>query len=323
MNGETEDGEDSGVIINTGSRTDIPAYYSEWFFRRIREGFVLVRNPYDPRRVTRYTLSPDVVDAIVFCTKNPAPMFADFALLKPFGTFWFVTITPYGREIEPRVPDKEKVLDSFLALSELAGPGRMSWRYDPVFLSERYSVDFHIRAFGRMARRLRGSTEQCVVSFLDLYERTKRNFPEGRAVTEEEQEEIVGAFSAIASENGLVIHLCCENPKLARENVDADGCLSKEVLEKALGCRLAVPGKKRARAECACLLGADIGAYNTCAHGCRYCYANRDAETAAKNRRRHDRNSPFLIGGYGEGDVVRDAKQVSWRDGRISLFDLL
>ena len=309
------------MILNTGDRTDIPAFYSEWFYNRIREGHVLVRNPYYPSQVTRYRLSPDVIDVMVFCTKNPAPMFRSFSLLSPFEMFWFVTITPYGKEIEPFVPEKEQVLDSFLKLSELVGPERISWRYDPIFISETYSVDCHIQQFRYMAERLRGSTRQCVVSFIDLYEKTRRNFPSVRAVAAEQQAVLIDAFSDIAEENGLQIHLCCENPSLVRSNVDADGCLTQEILERAIGCRLNVPKRKPARAQCSCLLGADIGAYNTCGHGCLYCYANYDRETVLKNRAQHDSASPFLIGSFQEGDVIKDARQVSWRDEQMSLFD--
>ena len=111
------------MIINTGQRTDIPAFYAEWFCNRLRAGFVLVRNPYDPQRVTRYRLTPDVVDLIGFCTKNPAPMLPHMDLLRPLGQYWFVTVTPYGKEIEPRVPNKLQVLDSFRYLSGwLSGP---------------------------------------------------------------------------------------------------------------------------------------------------------------------------------------------------------
>ena len=311
------------MILNTGSRTDIPAYYSEWFNNRIREGYVLVRNPYYPSQVTRYSLDPVVIDMMVFCTKNPFPMFDSFALLEPFDTFWFVTITPYGKEIEPHVPDKERVMDSFLQLSELVGAGRVSWRYDPIFITEKYSVDDHIKQFEHMAGRLRGSTHQCVVSFIDLYEKTKRNFPSVRAVTAAEQRTQINAFSATAAENDLQIHLCCESESLVRPNVDAEGCLSQKVLEDALGCRLIVPKKKGARQECSCLLGADIGAYNTCGHGCLYCYANYDRETVRRNMMLHDKKSPFLIGNLQEGDVIKDAKQVSWKDRQMSIFDLI
>lgn len=309
------------MILNTGSRTDIPAFYSEWFYNRVRAGYVLARNPYYPEQVTRYELNPEVVDALVFCTKNPAPMFRDFGLLRRFSTFWFVTITPYGKDIEPFVPDKEQVVASFLRLSALVGPGRLSWRYDPVFLTEAYSVDYHIRQFGRMARALRGGTRQCVVSFIDLYEKTRRNFPGVKAVAAAEQRALIDAFAAIAAETGLQLHLCCESAALVRPNVDADGCLSQKVLEEALGCRLSVPKKKGARPECPCLLGADIGAYNTCGHGCLYCYANYDSATVRRNMARHRKTSPFLVGGREPGDIIKSARQSSWREPQLNFFD--
>ena len=119
------------MIINTGQRTDIPAFYSDWFINRLKAGFVLVRNPYDYHRVARYRLTPDVVDLFGFCTKNPDPMLPHMDVLKPFGQYWFVTITPYGKETEPWVPDKLDVLGSFKALSDIVGIDSIGWRYDP------------------------------------------------------------------------------------------------------------------------------------------------------------------------------------------------
>ena len=199
----------------------------------------------------------------------------------------------------------------------------MSWRYDPVFITDRYSIEYHIEQFGYISEALSGYTEQCVVSFIDLYEKTKRNFRGIRSVTAGEQERLTAAFSRIAKEQGMQIHLCCENAGLVRENVDADGCMSKAVLERALGCRLNVPKKKTARNECSCLLGADIGAYNTCGHGCLYCYANYDRKTVVQNRRLHNAASPLLIGAVTLDDVIKTAEQKSWRDGQLDLFDLL
>lgn len=310
------------MILNTGSRTDIPAFYSDWFYNRMKEGYVLVRNPYHPTHITKYLLQPEVIDALVFCTKNPLPMLDRLSLLSAFDMFWFVTITPYGKEIEPLVPPKEQVISSFKQLSSLVGKGRMSWRYDPIFISEQYSVSYHIEQFHQMAEALSGYTEQCVVSFIDLYEKTKRNFHGIRSVTGSEQETLIAAFSEIAKRNRLQIHLCCENSKLVRENVDADGCLTKAVLEKALDCKLDVPQKKPAREECSCLLGADIGAYNTCPHGCLYCYANYDRETVKRNRKLHHVTSPLLIGEVNPHDVIKQAEQKSWKNRQISIFDL-
>lgn len=311
------------MILNTGSRTDIPAFYSDWFYNRIREGDVLVRNPFYPTQITRYRLDPEVIDAMVFCTKNPSPMLDRLSLLSGFDTFWFVTITPYGREVEPYVPPKEEVIRSFQRLSGQVGKERISWRYDPIFIQGAYSVGCHIEQFRKMAEKLAGYTNQCVVSFIDLYEKTRRNFPGVRGVTEKEQEELIAAFAEIAGEQGLQIHLCCEDAGLVRERVDADGCMSKAVLEKALGCKLDVPKKKRAREACSCLLGADIGAYHTCGHGCRYCYANYDRETVERNRRLHRADSPLLIGEVGPEDVIRQAEQKSWKNGQLDFWDFL
>lgn len=157
------------MTINTGHRTDIPAFYAEWFANRLEEGFVCVRNPYNPNQVSRYRLDPSVVDMIGFCTKNPAPMFPYMDLLKDYGQYWFVTITPYGRDIEPNVPDKHRLLDDFKKLSDRIGINAIGWRYDPIFISERYTTDYHLRAFEQIASTLDGYTKTAVISFIDLY----------------------------------------------------------------------------------------------------------------------------------------------------------
>ena len=310
------------MILNTGSRTDIPAYYSDWFYNRIKDRYVLVRNPYNPNQVTKYILSPDIIDAIVFCTKDPSPMLSRLDELKDFDMFWFVTITPYGKDIEPFVPEANDVMDSFISLSKIVGSEKMSWRYDPIFIDDKYDVDFHINAFREMSEKLKGSTNQVVVSFIDLYEKTKKNFPGVKSVSFDEQEMLIDAFSKIARDNNMQIHLCCERAELVRDNVDASGCLSKGVLERAIGTHLKVPKPQNARAECQCLLGSDIGAYNTCGHGCKYCYANYDRDTVVYNMKNHDPKSPLLVGELTDDDVIHEANQKSWRDGQMSIFDL-
>ena len=307
------------MIIHTGMRTDIPAFYSRWFVNRLREGFVLVRNPYDPGSVTRYRLTPDVVDLIGFCTKNPEPMLAHLDLLAPFGQFWHVTITPYGREIEPRVPDKRRVLDSFRRLSDAVGARRVGWRYDPVFLSDDYPVQRHLDAFGAMAKALDGYTHIAVVSFIDLYEKTRRNFPQARAVAREDRLALGKAFVEIARSHGMTLYPCAEGDELAPYGADCGGCMTAAMYEKALGRRLRIPGHASARKACACYLGGDIGAYDTCPHLCRYCYANSDAAAVRANFAAHDPESPLLTGHLMPGDVIREARQVSWIDGQLRM----
>ncbi|MDO4483956.1 MAG: DUF1848 domain-containing protein [Clostridia bacterium] len=310
------------MILNTGCRTDIPAYYSDWFYNRIREGFVCTRNPYHPNQVIRYRLDPKVVDILCFCTKNPAPMLPRLSELDDFRQFWFVTVTPYGREIEPFVPDCGKVMQSVSQLSEKVGAKAVGWRYDPIFITEKYSMDFHIKSFERMASTMAGKVSFCVISFIDLYEKTKRNFPSVRAVSTLEQAALMEAFVKIGMRYGIPIRTCCENAALAEFGADVSGCMTKAVLEKAADCRLRVPrSKKSTRSQCNCLLGADIGMYNTCPHGCIYCYANYDRKTVERNIRRHDPASPFLIGGAQPGDTVIEARQESYIDRQLTLFE--
>ena len=309
------------MIINTGQRTDIPAFYADWFANRLKAGFVLVRNPYNPQSVTCYRLTPDVVDCIGFCTKNPEPMLPYMELLKPFHQFWYVTITPYGKEIEPHVPNKLKVLDSFRRVAEIIGPACMGWRYDPIFISETYPVERHIRAFSYMAKALSGHTNTAVISFIDLYEKTKRNFPEVRPVSAEDRLTLGKAFVEIGKQYGMTIRPCAEGNELASFGADCSGCMTIPMYEEAIGQHLKAPRQTPARKECACFLGGDIGAYNTCGHLCRYCYANYGAETVRRNMAQHDPASPLLIGHLLPGDVIHEAKQESWIDRQIRWTD--
>ncbi len=307
------------MIINTGQRTDIPAFYSGWFVNRLKAGFVLVRNPYNPRSVSRYRLSPDVVDLIGFCTKNPAPMLPNMDLLRPYGQFWYVTITSYGKDIEPGVPGKLQVLESFRRLSDAVGVHRTGWRYDPVFISESWPVERHMKAFSYMAKELSGYTRTAVISFIDLYEKTKRNFPEARAVSPEDRLALGRFMAETAWQYGMTLRPCAEGNELSVFGADCSGCMTVAMYEQALGQRLKTPRTQSARKECACWLGGDIGAYNTCGHFCRYCYANEDAGTVKANIKLHDPESPLLIGQLRPDDVVHDVRQESWIDPQISM----
>ena len=302
------------MIINTGCRTDIPAFYSKWLINRIEEGYVLVRNPYNPNQVTRYNLSPDVVDCLAFCTKNPEPMLKYLDEIDKYKQYWFVTITPYGKDIEPNVPNKEKVIESFKKLSKHIGVDAIGWRYDPIFIGNNFDVNKHIYYFEKIAKELKNYTHNCTISFLDLYEKVKRNAPEIKPPNHEEQIQIAKVFSKIGKENNMVIHSCCEKTYLSQYGLKCNGCMSKEIVEKAIGCNLNPPNsRKNLRESCNCLMGNDIGAYNTCGHLCKYCYANANKGFVIENMKKHNDNSPFLIGGSEEGDKITVAKQKSWK----------
>lgn len=303
-------------------RTDIPAFYSKWFLNRIEEGFVLVRNPYNPTQVTRYSLSPNVVDLIAFCSKNPAPMLPYMDALKSYGQYWFVTITPYGKDIEPNVPDKEKVMDDFKRLSDIVGVDSVGWRYDPIFIDDKYSVEWHISEFEKMAKTLAGYTKSCVISFIDIYKKVERNFfPNAQEVSKNNRIILGKELIRIAGMHGMTIRPCAEGNELQAFGADCSGCMTVNTFETALHSHLDVPKRKnnQRNGKCACLLGVDIGAYDTCGHLCKYCYANANADLVKYNMKKHDPTSPFLLGKSMPGDIIHEAKQESWIDGQMRL----
>ncbi|MDO4740410.1 MAG: DUF1848 domain-containing protein [Eubacteriales bacterium] len=310
------------MILHTGLRTDIPAFYSEWFMRRVREGFVLVRSPYAAHTLTRYRIAPDVVDLISFCTKDPWPMLPHLEELRAFGQYWFVTVTPYGKEIEPNVPDKERVLEGIVRLSEKLGPRCVAWRYDPILLTREYDEQRHLEEFSAMARRIRGAVDVCVISFVDLYRKVQRNFPECEEISQQAKLRLGAEMTRIAAENGMRLKTCAEGEQLSAVGADTRGCMTMATFERALGEKLRAPAKSRGRKECACYLGADIGAYDTCGHLCRYCYANSDARAVRRNMSAQDSASPILCGTIGPEDTIVEARQESWRTGQ-AIWDIL
>ena len=307
------------MIIQTGMRTDIPAFYSEWLMNRIQEGFVMVRNPYNPVQVTKYSLSPEVVDLIAFCTKNPAPMLRHMDMLKSYGQYWFVTITPYGKDIEPNVPDKKIVMESFKHLSDLVGIDSVGWRYDPILIDATHTVEWHLSEFEKMAATLSGYTRTCVIIFIDIYKKLERNFPEAKEICRKDRITIGKALIEIAAQYGMIIRPCAEGDDLAVYGADCSGCMTVTTFENALHNRLVIPKRKlnQRNGACACVLGVDIGAYDTCGHLCKYCYANTDAVLVKKNMRNHNPKSPFLIGESTSEDVIHEAVQKSWIDRQL------
>ncbi|MBQ2635303.1 MAG: DUF1848 domain-containing protein [Methanobrevibacter sp.] len=306
------------MIINTGSRTDIPAFFSKWFLNRIGEGFVYSRNPFN-NDIYRYELNPKIIDVLCFCTKNPRPMIKHLDEINDYNQFWFVTITPYGKDIELNVPNYKNVIKSFKELSEVLGSRKVAWRYDPIFISEKYDLDFHIDKFEEMSSELEGFTNDCTISFIDLYKKVLRNFSEVNEVTKDEQLIIGENFAKIAQKYDFKMKTCVEGTLLDQFGFDSSGCMTQKVLEKAIGFNLKVPKGKYIIRDCNCLFGRDIGAYNTCLHGCRYCYANSNIKLVKKNQKLHNPNSPLLIGEVGD-DAVKEISEPSYIDTQTRLF---
>ena len=293
------------MIISVSRRTDIPACHADWFFRRLQEGFVLVRHPMNPRRVSRVRLSPDVVDGFVFWTKNPLPMLERLSLLKAYAYYFQFTLTSYGRDAEPGLPSKRDVLiPAFRKLSSLLGRHRVIWRYDPVFLSRTYTFEYHVRWFERLAALLAPCTEKCVISFLDFYRDTRssmaslglRDFPP------EMQENLVGKLADAAHAYGLRVVSCAENMDLSRFGIAHGRCVDADLIGRTGNVSLKVNRDGNQRPACGCAQSIDIGAYGSCRQGCLYCYAG--AGRAGEEGQNSD--SPLLIGTLHREDVVTD-----------------
>ncbi|MBQ8017916.1 MAG: DUF1848 domain-containing protein [Methanobrevibacter sp.] len=307
------------MIINSGTRTDIPAFFHKWFLNRINEGFVISKNPYN-NQLYKYNFNPKTVDVLCFCSKNPKPLVKHLDELSDYKQFWFVTITPYDKDIEVNVPSYKRVIKTFKELSDNLGVNSVSWRYDPILINEKYSLDYHIDKFEEMASQLHEYTSDCTISFIDLYQKVLRNFPEAREVTTEERLIIGENFSKIANKYDIQMKTCVEGTLLDQFGFDSTGCMTQQVLEKAIGNNLKVPKGKYHNRECNCLMGRDIGLYNTCLHGCRYCYANSNMKLVKRNQKLHNPDSPLLIGEVKDNDVVREVCEPSYIDTQQKLF---
>ncbi|MDE7067974.1 MAG: DUF1848 domain-containing protein [Schaedlerella arabinosiphila] len=311
------------MILSVSRRTDIPAFYAEWFFQRIREGFLYVRNPMNPRQVSRIGLSPEVVDCIIFWSKNPAPMLERLDELREYPFYFQFTLTGYGRDIEPGLPDKRKeVIGTFQKLSEKVGKERVVWRYDPILVNDRYTMEYHWKAFEEIAGCLKGYTEKVVISFVDFYAKTLRNTKDLyiKSLSREEMREIAEGMAQIAKSCGLVIETCAEQINLQDVGIRHGSCIDKKRIEKIAGCSLSVEKDKNQREACGCCESIDVGAYNTCRNGCRYCYANYHEEQVRKCIACYDVNSPLLCGRIEPEERVTDRKVRSFRNPQLSIF---
>ncbi len=310
------------MIISASRRTDIPAYYSDWFYNRIKEGFVLVRNPMSFHRVSRVKLTPYVVDGIVFWTKNPVPMLERLDEIKGYMYYFQFTVTPYGKDIEPGVPANDETVSAFKRLSERIGAERVIWRFDPILLNAKYTADYHTRAFEETARELHRHTKKVIISFIDTdYKNVKSNLNalQLTGFTLETQTVLASRLAGIARGYGLAIETCAEKTDLREYGIGRARCIDYRLFEKLLSCELEIKKDGNQRIECGCASSIDIGTYNTCLNGCRYCYANYSPASVAANRARHNPLSPLLSGEIGDEDNVTDRKVVSSRSVSILL----
>lgn len=312
------------MILSASRRTDIPNYYSDWFLNRIREGFLYVRNPMNARQVSRIALSPETVDCIVFWTKNPANMLDKLESLRDYTYYFQFTLTGYGRDVEPGLPDKKKALvPTFQRLSDRIGKERVIWRYDPILLSGRYTAEYHLRAFAKIADRLADYTERLVISFVDSYAKIQRNLSAlgVRQPTDGEMRELAAQMAQIAAAHHLVIESCAEQIDLSEVGISHGSCIDKALVERLTGCKLSGQRDRNQRAACGCLESVEVGRYNTCLNGCKYCYANEGGAKVRETVKAYDPCAPLLCGGVTAEDRVTDRQGKSLKETQITLFD--
>ncbi len=295
------------MILFASGRTDIPAFYSNWFINRVEAGFVDVRNPFNQKLVSRIYFSD--VDLIMFCSKNPLPMINKLDILK-VPVLFHVTITPYGKDVEPNIPDKRLIIEGVKKLSLVLGIDNVVVRYDPIFLSDKYNVDYHIKAFDKLCKNLNGYVNKIIVSFMDEYKnvRSNKNILKYRAFTREDYKKIGEAFSKSAHDNGMSVQTCFEDEDLTQYGFVKGECLSHELAYILTGKKFKSSNVRKEK-KCECVQMVDIGDYNSCMHMCKYCYANYDEKAVSSNFERHDDNSSLLIGSIQRDDVIKVRKK--------------
>lgn len=310
------------MILSVSRRTDIPAFFSEWFYNRVKEGFTYVRNPMNIHQISKIPINTEVVDCIVFWTKNPEKMIHSLDELNKYNYYFQFSVNPYNQEIEKSVPRKKRIFDTFKKLSDKIGSKRIIWRYDPILISRDVDLNCHIKYFELIAKELTGYSNNCVISFIDNYKKTERNTRSigARELSGVEVNKISKHLAEISKSFGFEIQSCAEKYDLEKFGITHGKCIDNVLIESLIEKRLKTSKDKNQREACRCIQSIDIGEYNTCSHNCVYCYANNNRKTVEDKICRHNPNSPLLIGEINEKDIIRDKKVSSLIDKEKGLF---
>ncbi len=300
------------MIISASRRTDIPAFFSEWFFNRLKEGYAVVRNPRN-NKLSRVFLTPELVDCIVFWTKNPAPMLPRLSELRDYSYYFQITLTGYDNDVECHLPDKRKViLPAMQELSKQIGPERVIWRYDPILVNDKYTMEYHLETFREFAEALNGYTEKCVFSFVDNYAKNSKALQRlgVKELSIAEQKQLASEMKKIADKYGMVMATCAEKINLEELGIQHNCCVDKELIERVTGGKFKTKRNLKdagQREACGCIVSKEIGADNTCGNGCVYCYANFSPDTVRKRMALYDPASPILCDHIEEWEEIKDA----------------
>ncbi len=298
------------MIISASRRTDIPAFYTEWFMNRVRAGYCTVPNPYNREQVSRISLRPEDVDIIVFWTRHPAPLLEHLEELdqRGFRYCFHYTVLENPRALDRRTPSLAMSIEIFRTLSHAIGPDRIIWRYDPIVFSNKTPVGFHLDKYEKIASALRGYTSRSVISILDIYQsigpRLEALQEEGLEVVEHTEipsqdfDRLMTGLAEIATAHDIEIASCAEPLGLERYDIRPGKCIDDVYIRDVFGIEVTDKKDPYQREACGCVVSKDIGMYGTCLFGCQYCYATRNFERAHQNYCAHDPQSPSLMGWY-------------------------
>lgn len=307
------------MILNTGGRTDTVNYFSEWLLNRFAAGYAYSRNPFHPDVVNRIDLNPKTIDVVEFCSKNYRPILSRLhEITERFNCHFHYTITAYDKDIEPNVPGIDESIETLRDLSAQVGKEKIIWRYDPVLLTGKYTIERHFATFDYMAGRIAPYVSRCVFSFVVWYK--KLHLPELQPISGQQKELIAKGLGEMAAKRHLYIQTCGTKESYEQYGIHHSGCMTRAVYEHSLGLHFKKVAERGNRPGCRCMESRGLGDYNTCLNGCRYCYANYDHEKARENYRLHDPESPLMIGHLRPTDKIVPLHQESCLDRAPMLF---
>ena len=312
------------MILSVSRRTDIPAFYSEWFINRIREKSVMVRNPMNYHSISCIDLSPDVVDCIVFWSKNPKPLFKYLDELDKNYKFYFqYTINAYDKDLESNLPSLDERINNFIILSKRYGKEKVVWRYDPIIITGNNTLEWHLGKFEYIANKLNGYVSSCVFSFIDVYDKNKGNLNRVKIqnLQQKEMTEIAKELKKIADKYNIKLKTCSEDIDLSTVGIAKSCCIDPDLICDIINCKIKAVKDKNQRPSCGCVESIDIGQYNTCKHACIYCYANYSNEAVKNNCKKHIPTSPLLLGEKETEDKVNIRKVKSLKELQSTFFD--
>ncbi|MBN1960719.1 MAG: DUF1848 domain-containing protein [Deltaproteobacteria bacterium] len=302
------------MIISCSRRTDIPANYSRWFMKRIAAGYCTVVNPLNNKQVSFISLKPEDVEVIIFWTKNPKPLLPYLNELTDKGFLYYFqfTITGYGQTLEPGVPQLDQSIETFKFLCKYLSPAHVIWRYDPIIITRSMSIQYHLNKFTMIAEQLSGYSNRVVISLVDHYRKAKKQLnaigsidftADNNELIKHEIGILTGNLKEISNKNGFEIVSCAEAIDLKPYGIKPGKCIDDELIKRIFHFEVQKKKDPVQREECGCVISRDIGAYDSCKHGCKYCYAS-----SHRKRENHNEDSPSLLGWY---DAQQKSNQIN------------